>query len=260
MASNNPAIMKCFNECSLKAGIWCDECNKSYCLKCSHIIHKIPTLRTHERIPIDKRPWKLMRCKIHSDENEKYWCYECKKTVCHNCQIVDHNNHSVIDIIDIVEDIVERLKNELQCTQSSFEETFKNVQQMISSSEHIYEDKITEVFTSIRILINELSRSTIVEKGELLQVNEELTNNIEEVAQSLKQLKPPIIDKYNIDGIDELKVAVDGVLKRVIIPEKQEDPVKTSESNGSLMNSQLAINLADQHLWEKEFFIENKPK
>ncbi|CAM2730187.1 unnamed protein product [Rotaria socialis] len=134
------------------------KCETSYCLKCSYIVHQQPAISTHHRVPIQQKPTEPARCKIHPNENLKYWCFSCNRVICRNCQLAKDHDHKVIDVIDIVNDVEKELKNKLESAQSFVEKALESAEKVASSNKNLSKDKITDVFTCIRAAVDTCER------------------------------------------------------------------------------------------------------
>ncbi|XP_071108158.1 E3 ubiquitin-protein ligase TRIM56-like [Haliotis cracherodii] len=82
---------------------WCPECEETLCGKCAKIHSKSSASCNHELCNLSgevkvKKTRKVM-CKEHKDEQVKYLCLDCNKSLCQSCCVVYHRKcDSVVTI------------------------------------------------------------------------------------------------------------------------------------------------------------------
>jgi hypothetical protein len=75
----------------------CDRCQTDYCyycLNCYTTVHAPRALQNHRKTSIDKKNPAILFCKLYSGEQLKYWCQECHTSVCSDCLLNEHKDHS----------------------------------------------------------------------------------------------------------------------------------------------------------------------
>ena len=92
------------NRTTTSAKAFCRHCALFICDRCEeahhtmrnfseHIVVSLDDLRqnTAAHMPIKKEV--ALKCKEHTDEAVKLYCYDCEQLICRDCTIIDHNGH-----------------------------------------------------------------------------------------------------------------------------------------------------------------------
>jgi hypothetical protein len=108
------AAIMCCNCNSGKATLWCTTCKTNYCSPCYQQVHSPPALKTHVSIAVDQKPVVFNECVEHPPEELKFWCNKdtCKKLICRDCIILQHEGHSRTRMIDAVQERTKEVRIE----------------------------------------------------------------------------------------------------------------------------------------------------
>lgn len=138
---SNKNLQQACGSCEIKGTVeaFCLECECFVCKHCFELHSKIKSMKSH-RIS-DKNHLKendvreviqqmSMFCKKRFHENEplKYYCRDCKRSICDKCAILGHKKHNLELIQEIMKEYKHQIKNskEKLCKKiSSFEDQIK---------------------------------------------------------------------------------------------------------------------------------------
>ena len=80
-------------QCGDVATLYCHNCNKKLCEKCSTAMHKDQYMKEHKIEPLEKAITQIQKCPEHPDQNIQYYCMKCHKPVCMVCKVKGHHAH-----------------------------------------------------------------------------------------------------------------------------------------------------------------------
>ncbi|CAF1179977.1 unnamed protein product [Adineta steineri] len=181
------------------AEYWCEsDCKHSFCSKCWDTIHELGQYRNHTQLPISEKPPDIARCQEHEqgDDTLKYWCEQCTKQVCNNCQQIKHKDHPFILVTDFMDALQEECEDGLQGVQSCLTYRSNRVEKMVTEIEEekkSNKSKVVVAMDSFRKIIDEQEKALLenidnTEREEMKSVEEykrqlqgEHQNLIEEV-------------------------------------------------------------------------------
>jgi len=92
---------------------YCFDCQEYFCELCTRSHQKIKTTKNHQVIPIDEmknqtqinvisKSSSQVYCQIHTQEELKIFCNDCKLTICSLC-VPKHSAHKFLTISEIIE-------------------------------------------------------------------------------------------------------------------------------------------------------------
>ena len=98
-------------KCKEAASSFCTQCQQTMCYQCSNIHGSMTISRNHHISPIGdvsfreamKKKMREHFCEKHPTKNIKYFCQDCKVSVCGACFKTKHNKHDICDIAEIAE-------------------------------------------------------------------------------------------------------------------------------------------------------------
>ena len=94
-----------------EAQYWCDsDCQHCFCSKCWDGIHEVGQYRTHTKLPVRDRPPEILKCQEEHDDKLQYWCEQCTKPICTNCQQFKHKDHPFVLITGFVKTFEEEVE------------------------------------------------------------------------------------------------------------------------------------------------------
>lgn len=82
---------------TLKATLYCIDCEENQCEECSRLHLRQMSSREHRVIALNEQTqqrWKYLRtCKVHIKEQLKVYCFTCQQVTCMKCIDAEHNSH-----------------------------------------------------------------------------------------------------------------------------------------------------------------------
>ncbi len=108
------AEIMCCNCNSGRATLWCTKCTTNYCSPCYQQVHSLPALTAHVSIPADQKLVVFNGCVEHPPEELRFWCNKdtCRKLVCRDCIILQHQGHSCTQMIDVAQEKTKEVRIE----------------------------------------------------------------------------------------------------------------------------------------------------
>jgi len=117
------ASLKCVEDDSHIATVYCEDCRANFCTECCAMAHKSKALQAHNRMQIDAKQQQQQTASsrpgtattICSKHNEKLllYCQNDRIPICTVCDRTEHKGHST----DLASNIAKEAKQELQNTQ-----------------------------------------------------------------------------------------------------------------------------------------------
>ncbi|KAK2154207.1 hypothetical protein LSH36_274g00031 [Paralvinella palmiformis] len=97
---------------SSPATCYCPNCAMSYCSSCLKKHDKNPVFKSH-RVVNDKDRQQLMQfvCRVHPDEQGRYFCSTCGVVVCTICIVQGHEGHDVKEVDSLLKQQQEDIHN-----------------------------------------------------------------------------------------------------------------------------------------------------
>ena len=97
------------------AKFYCDNCRMGYCKDCIKKHEKNPIFKNH-KVSSKGGPASVehAQCKVHANEQAKYFCRSCEQLICTMCIMNEHDGHNVIEVDELFsqhQDDVRTLQN-----------------------------------------------------------------------------------------------------------------------------------------------------
>jgi len=119
----------------------CFDCDTFVCDFCITSHQRLAVLKDHqvktfEEIKITGIPAAMEKnlfCGKHKGEMQKLFCKTCEVLICRDCTIIDHKDHDICFIVDIVQEHKEKLTKEIKtasATKEKVEVSLKSVQRV----------------------------------------------------------------------------------------------------------------------------------
>jgi len=130
------------------ATCYCFVCQNFLCAACFEAHQRLKATRGHRNILVEnlqaqdvqdliRRPVMCSQ-QYHEDQTLEYYCEECKVCICHKCNVVSHNRHSMVDIQKAADkhdmqiaDALEKVKTEV----SVYENQMKKEKELMDKNE-----------------------------------------------------------------------------------------------------------------------------
>lgn len=230
-------ICKIVNQKEREATSKCVECQKTMCRQCvqTHLSMKITMNHSMYELEIEKD----IMCKLHPNEQVRFFCEQCEVCVCVPCTYTDHRDHDLIDF-----------KQGINRHKNSIEENLRRCRQKINEIKNridllrqcetrmlFTQNEIHAVALSFidairqreKILIDELNQIYGNETNEYLRKRDELeafldqlrsTCNLTDMVVKGKDIEMLLLKKQLCEKFDEfedikLDPVPDNILKKV---------------------------------------------
>ncbi|XP_055630856.1 brain tumor protein-like [Toxorhynchites rutilus septentrionalis] len=191
--SKETAISRC-NDC---ANFLCASCDNAHrYMRCfeDHKVVQLEDLRqSSEKVAIHKP----LYCTVHSQENLKYFCFNCQIPVCNECLIGEHkgkeHNYQIISEAEKpmrieLEKLIKDAKNKIECcnqTTSSLEASLQDLQNQFETAR----DLINESFQSFKAVLEKCRDNALKNLEKLHSERElkimELFHNVEKSTEKI---------------------------------------------------------------------------
>ncbi|RUS80711.1 hypothetical protein EGW08_011534 [Elysia chlorotica] len=104
-----------------EAPFYCVACEEWLCDSCVDAHRRVRITKDHTIIPkaevdvaVNKSPWEQqMMCKLHKQEELKFFCERCEKLTCRDCQLVEHKDHKYQFLDQAADQYKQRLRGSL---------------------------------------------------------------------------------------------------------------------------------------------------
>ena len=107
----NQELILC-NSCEQKnPSKWCENCQMYWCDMCEDMHHsKIKGFSSHKVLLLFEKNKKIKKdsetflkeCKCSAKSVIYYFCVDCNASICRYCYKIDHENHNIIDVMEIL--------------------------------------------------------------------------------------------------------------------------------------------------------------
>jgi len=145
----------------------CFDCDTFVCDFCITLHQRLSVLKNHqvktfEEIKITGFPAAMEKnlfCGKHKGKKQKLFCITCEELICRDCTIIDHKDHDICFIVEIVQEHKERLTKEIKTASATKEKIIaglKSVQAMKNRVRKNAEDTEKEIDNVINKQIFEL--------------------------------------------------------------------------------------------------------
>ncbi|XP_077866138.1 E3 ubiquitin-protein ligase TRIM71-like [Saccoglossus kowalevskii] len=180
----------------------CVDCSQFCCDVCVTVHERIPSLRSHEVLTIDKYRYREIQsrghlkvqskvfCSVHKDSHLEFYCDTCQVPVCYKCTIVKHRvpEHVHRDLQEVADEYKTQLKEMLG--------------QLKMKEKQVEEEKATAESTR-----EEIRNQCEAEK-------EKVKRRAKEVIESVKREEKMLIDALDESARIELKDAAMNIDER----------------------------------------------
>ena len=133
----------------VKATKYCTGCKQGLCDNC---LNDDKHGKSHKIVPIEevqdtmKSSLSPNYCKLHSREQLKYYCYDCKIIICVTCFVEQHKSHKCSDFTNVVDDLRQQMEKNVERMEEKIEsetEKFQRIQLgMEQFKEHVSDKKL----------------------------------------------------------------------------------------------------------------------
>ena len=183
------------------ASFYCFDCQQNLCNRCCKVHKKIQYLRTHRVVDIGKaQPDDFMKCsptfcESHSEEFVKYYCSDCKKTICMSCYVEEHTLHKCHNFGKVVEEFTSKLQDDV-------ERVSNNILKCLDEAEELRKNKAN--------LLEEISvkENQVTKRGQ--EMYEIVGKNTEKLLQELTSIK-----LHNLSELEKATIENDSQLIRM---------------------------------------------
>ena len=137
-----------YNSCERKAPAVsrCMECRQDLCSECLTAHGKWPALKNHTVFTMEElanpenqdKTREKSTCKKHENETLKYYCETCKKLVCIDCVLLEHNKegHSYLSI----EEVAEKKRDLFKSSSNFLNDQLKEGSNALKHIEHVLQE------------------------------------------------------------------------------------------------------------------------
>ena len=186
--NSGPVSRKC-GHCDGKAVYFCLSCVKNLCNDCSDRHKRNRVSKSHDLVYISKKTV----CEKHPLEFLNCYCVDCKRGLCMVCVDLEHGQHDVIDIKDLVQDRKDKLE--------------------------MYCDKQEAIMVELDTITIDVKRA-----GEKLSIKHQyVSKQLDNVRAQVND----VIDKYQKTLTDNLAAE----LKRLTLFEEEVDRLRASQES-----------------------------
>ena len=173
---------------TVQAEIFCEDCQESFCGKCSAHHQRMKLTKEHRILPIEcaSRVAEHAKCKHHKDTALNLICIDCTLPVCLICFVTKHKSHDCADLTEFCKDLKQQLKlsNEKLTDRMS---SFDNQAEYLNLRRKTVLKGITGV------------QSQAIEIGkEIKNMVDECIRNIVLKSQAFMSTELEILDKLNV--------------------------------------------------------------
>ena len=113
---------------------YCPNCAMNYCDNCLNKHGKNPVFKNHQVVNSNDRDRSAqMVCRVHSDEQGRYFCKTCEMVVCTICIVQGHDGHNVTDIDELLkqqQQDIHNLKNVVETRLSMLQRKAKDMEDL----------------------------------------------------------------------------------------------------------------------------------
>lgn len=90
---------------------YCSSCNMNYCKECIKKHNKNPVFKNHQVLSKGVTSSENVSCKVHKNEEGKFFCRTCEVVICTVCIMNEHDGHNVTEVEDLFNKHQEDVKN-----------------------------------------------------------------------------------------------------------------------------------------------------
>ncbi|KAK3726935.1 hypothetical protein QZH41_014788 [Actinostola sp. cb2023] len=160
----------------------CFDCDTFVCDFCMTLHQRLSKWKDHqvktfEEINITGIPAAMEKnlfCGKHKGKKQKLFCIICEELICRDCTIIDHKDHDICFIVDIVQEHKEKLIKEIKtasATKEKVEVSLKSVQVMKKRAQ----DNLVNTEKSIDQVINKQIQALEQKRINLKQESRDMT-------------------------------------------------------------------------------------
>ncbi|CAF1325009.1 unnamed protein product [Adineta ricciae] len=191
-----PAAVQCHRCATNEADYWCDgDCRHCFCSDCWNTIHEVGQYRTHTRRSVGDRPREVPQCQGHGDHSIQFWCEQCAREICGECQQTQHAGHTSTEIGTYVRQLKEQCEVRLEGVQASLNYRSDRADKLITEVEKESEFNQTRVRETMQNLRNLIDRREETLLGEIRQVETADKSAIEEHKLLLQDEQQNLIEQ-----------------------------------------------------------------
>ena len=153
-----------------------------------HVIVSLDDLRQNTAAHLPVKEETQIRCKEHSGEEMKLYCYDCKQLICRDCIVVDHKGHEY----NFVNKAAVQCRASLKVSVAPLRETQANVSQVLKEVESME----TKLKISSAIVAQDIDQSINELMSSLQKRKEELHHEAGQLVE--KKQKTLLAQKKNV--------------------------------------------------------------
>jgi len=170
------------------ATVYCLECDRKLCDRCSRLIHRMSRTQPHNILPVDadieaaKARVRNMYCEAHADRLVEDFCFDCKTNICLLCSATKHRQHRRQEIKEVAQEFLRQIDEALQPALELADDARKQQEQL--------SDEILRFFSEIGDVEKEVKKKGEKQKCEIdRQVSELMAELQATKSETLKQLE-----------------------------------------------------------------------
>ncbi|XP_052096610.1 E3 ubiquitin-protein ligase TRIM71-like [Mytilus californianus] len=208
---------------------YCLECEQYFCANCKTFHNRQKISKTHQfQSASDVIPEGKSKCKEHN-EDVSFVCNTCNVAVCSSCVTGSHTGHAFSKLKDIISQLKEKNKNDLDRKVNETTENMKKLEEGLKAFDvnvDVVVKAITEEGTKIKDMVDKCIAEMIASvKDQFRKEKDKLTKIIADTKMDLKTIsdsdkKIYELDKTRNDGklLQSLQKLTDDIEKLTIEP------------------------------------------
>ncbi|KAL0210233.1 hypothetical protein P9112_010317 [Eukaryota sp. TZLM1-RC] len=198
---HSPAAEPCFQCEEAAAGLFCSDCDHSYCHDCSSFLHNLKALQYHTVVPLSQKSnVSLPKCPHHKNKEIEHYCTKCKVALCDSCGLPHGHSqhHEALVSFSQAKEVFAKQMDEFQARVSTIAPSLAQsgdrvesvVRESLNQTQSILHDLIGDLIRQSSLKLQQLESSKTVEESLAFD------GNVKERAQEEIQKIQNVFDEF----------------------------------------------------------------
>jgi hypothetical protein len=185
------------------ATMFCEDCRGKLCATCADSHRRVKLTQTHKLIAIDgndviENVAKMAReyCEKHSHDLIRFYCFQCKSTICMACYVESHHSHECSDVNKVVDEFRKQMTVDIQ--------------------------NLTATISTCREVVRKQRKRQSEFSGKIGQIEQEICDRVENLKEQIEQEKASLLKElasFKEDRMKEINIVTDDVEQHVSFAE-----------------------------------------